>query len=95
MLKLSVIIPIYNELDSLPELLDELASVLRNSYEYEIICVDDGSSDGSAQFIRDQALQNEHVVSLRFLKNYGKSSALNAGFDKASGEYVITMDADL
>ena len=95
MQKLSIIVPIYNELESLPELLDELSSVLRNSCEYEIICVDDGSNDGSAQFIRDQALQNEHVVSLRFLKNSGKSNALNAGFDKASGDYVITMDADL
>ena len=95
MLKLSVIITIYNELESLPELLDELASVLKNNYDYEIICVDDGSNDGSAQFIKDQSLQNDHLISLRFPKNSGKSSALNAGFDKASGDYVITMDADL
>ncbi len=95
MQKLSVVIPIYNELESLPELLDELVSVLHDSYDYEIVCVDDGSTDGSAQFIRDQALQNERVVSMRFLRNSGKSAVLNAGFERATGDYIVTMDADL
>ncbi|MFQ6607279.1 MAG: glycosyltransferase family 2 protein [Fidelibacterota bacterium] len=95
MKKLSIVIPIYNELESLPELLDELASVLKGNYDYEIVCVDDGSSDGSAQFIRDQATQNEHVISLRLLKNAGKSAALRAGFKRASGDYIVTLDGDL
>lgn len=93
---LSIVIPLLNEEESLRELHHWIAEVMQsNGYSYEILFIDDGSSDGSWEIIR--ALNSEHpeVRGIRFLKNFGKSQALHAGFKLAEGEIVITMDADL
>lgn len=95
-MNISVVIPLLNEKDSLQELHDWIANVMQsNHFSYEIIFIDDGSTDGSWDTISDLALHNEHVKGIRFLKNFGKSQALHAGFDKAQGDVIITMDADL
>ncbi|MFQ6674527.1 MAG: glycosyltransferase, partial [Fidelibacterota bacterium] len=93
--KVSVIIPVYNERESLAPLLDELKQVMESKFEYEIICVDDGSTDGSFEFLKKCAAENRRIHVMRFLRNYGKSAALGAGFKQVNGDYVITMDADL
>ncbi|MDD5283715.1 MAG: glycosyltransferase family 2 protein [Bacteroidales bacterium] len=100
---LSVVIALYNERDSLPELLERIRTVLdsplvENTKElplYEVIFVDDGSTDGSWDFISDQASKDSRVHGIRFRRNYGKSAALYCGFEAARGNVVITMDADL
>ncbi|MBO1884778.1 glycosyltransferase family 2 protein [Capnocytophaga sp. Marseille-Q4570] len=93
---ISVVIPLLNEQESLPELYQWLTKVLTaHSYTYEILFVDDGSSDGSWQVIKGLSAADKRVQGIRFLRNYGKSQALNAGFKQAKGEVVITMDADL
>lgn len=93
---ISVIIPAYNERESLGELTDWIARVMReHSYSYEIIIIDDGSNDGSWQTIRELGKANEAIRALRFRHNYGKSAALYCGFERAKGEVVFTMDADL
>ncbi|MDO7170656.1 glycosyltransferase family 2 protein [Mariniflexile sp. AS56] len=95
-MNISVVIPLLNEQESLTELHDWIAKVMQtNRFSYEIIFIDDGSTDASWQTISDLAAQNAHVKGIRFLKNFGKSQALHAGFEKASGDVVITMDADL
>ena len=91
---LSVVIPLYNEEESLPELLPWLERVMTaQGYEYEIVLIDDGSYDGSWDFITSYA--SERVVAYKFRRNYGKSAGLNVGFEKAKGNVIITMDADL
>ena len=92
---ISIVIPLLNEEESLQELHHRIATVLANDYSYEIIFVDDGSTDNSWQII--QLLQNNHseIKAIKFRKNYGKSQALNAAFAQAQGDVVITMDADL
>jgi glycosyltransferase, group 2 family len=93
---ISVVIPLLNEQESLPELYQWLTKVLTaHSYTYEILFVDDGSTDGSWQVIKGLSTADKRVQGIRFLRNYGKSQALNAGFKQAKGEVVITMDADL
>lgn len=93
---ISVVIPLYNEQESLVELYQWLTSVLnRMTLTYEIVFVDDGSTDTSWQKITKIADTDNQVKGIRFFKNYGKSQALHAGFDQASGRVVITMDADL
>lgn len=93
---LSIVIPLYNEAESLPELHEWIVRVMReHSYDYEIIFVDDGSTDGSWEVIRKLREINPAVKAVRFRRNYGKSAGLNVGFGKASGRIVITMDADL
>lgn len=95
-MQISIIIPLLNERESLKELHQWIVSVMqKNAFSYEIIFVDDGSSDGSWDEIKGLAAENKQVRGIRFLKNYGKSQALNIGFKKAKGEVVITMDADL
>ncbi|WP_027138732.1 glycosyltransferase family 2 protein [Gaetbulibacter saemankumensis] len=95
-MNISVVIPLLNEQDSLTELHDWIAKVMQsNHFSYEIIFIDDGSTDKSWQTIQDLASKNPAVKGIRFLKNFGKSQALHAGFDKAEGDVVITMDADL
>lgn len=93
---ISVVIPLLNEKDSLKELHDWIVSVMQsNSFSYELLFIDDGSTDGSWQSITELSKSNPNVKGIRFLKNFGKSQALHAGFEKASGNVVITMDADL
>ena len=93
---LSIIIPLLNEQDSLPELHSWIVKVMtENSYSYEIIFIDDGSTDKSWHIIEQLSTINPAVLGLRFLRNYGKSQALHAGFAKAHGDVIITMDADL
>ncbi len=92
---ISIVIPIFNEKESLPELLNEVVQILEEKFNYEIICIDDGSTDGSEEILRQYALNNPRIMITRFLRNYGKSSALTEGFKLAGGKYVITMDADL
>jgi len=93
---ISVVIPLLDEQDSLVELHDWIAQVMQsNQLTYELIFIDDGSRDDSWAIIEDLSQKNPSVYGLRFAKNFGKSQALHAGFERAKGEVVITMDADL
>ncbi|MHA7864631.1 glycosyltransferase family 2 protein [Flagellimonas marinaquae] len=95
-MQISIVIPLLNEQESLKELHDWIVQVMQsNHFSYEIIFIDDGSSDGSWETISELSQSNENVKGIQFLKNYGKSQALHAGFKAAEGEVVITMDADL
>lgn len=95
-MNLSIIIPLLNEEESLIELNNLVVSVMKtNQFSYEIIFVDDGSKDNSWQIIEQLSNENNCVKGIRFLKNFGKSQALHAGFAQAQGDVVITMDADL
>ncbi len=95
-LDLSIVIPLFNEDESLPELTDWIAKVMeREGYTYEIIFVNDGSTDNSWAVIEELRRNNENVKAISFRKNQGKSAGLNQGFKAASGDVVITMDADL
>ena len=95
-MQISIVIPLLNEEESLSELYQWLTKVLTiNRLSYEIIFVDDGSTDGSWRVIMQLAEKDAQVRGIRFLRNYGKSQALHAGFKAAEGEVVITMDADL
>ena len=94
-MNISVVIPIFNELESLPELKSELIQNLKIYKNWEVIFIDDGSSDGSTEWLIDLAYNNKNFKLIQFYRNYGKSAALNEGFKSASGDYVITMDADL
>jgi glycosyltransferase involved in cell wall biosynthesis len=96
MIQISVIIPVYNEQESIPELHNWICRVMDgHGFSYEIIFVNDGSNDGSWNEIQKLAGLNPHVKGVSFIRNYGKSAALDMGFSKAQGEVVITMDADL
>jgi glycosyltransferase involved in cell wall biosynthesis len=93
---ISVVIPLLNEEGSLKELHDWIAEVMQsNHFTYEILFIDDGSTDGSWDIISQLSTKNNHVKGICFLKNFGKSQALHAGFEIAKGDVVITMDADL
>ena len=95
-MNISVVIPLLNEQESLNELYDWIAGVMQsNRFSYEIIFIDDGSTDGSWHTIEKLAQKDSHVKGIRFLRNFGKSQALHAGFGKSQGDVVITMDADL
>lgn len=96
MLDISVVIPLYNEEESLPELYAWIARVMQQyGYSYEVIFVDDGSTDASWRIIEELKAQSLQVRGVRFRRNYGKSPALQCGFARAEGKVVITMDADL
>lgn len=96
MIDISIIVPLFNEDESLPELNDWIARVMtENNFEYEIIYIDDGSKDDSWKVIESLRKQNEFVKGIKFQRNYGKSAALQKGFEMALGRYVATMDADL
>ncbi|MBP2833075.1 glycosyltransferase [Aquimarina sp. U1-2] len=95
-MNISVVIPLLNEQESLNELYSWIAKVMQsNSFSYEIIFIDDGSTDDSWKTITHLSSKNKNVKGIRFLKNFGKSQALHAGFKEAKGNVVITMDADL
>ncbi|MUP47144.1 glycosyltransferase [Gramella sp. BOM4] len=95
-MQISVVIPLLNEEQSLVELYNWIAKVLRsNSFSYEILFIDDGSTDGSWDTIEALSKNDDRVKGIRFNRNYGKSQALHAGFLQAQGDVVITMDADL
>jgi len=93
---LSVVIPLLNEEESLPELAAWIKAVMQaNNYSYEIIMIDDGSTDNSWNVIETLRKENSNIKGIKFQRNYGKSAALNEGFKAAQGEVIITMDADM
>ena len=93
---ISVVVPLYNEEESLPELFAWIQRVMNeNGFTYEVIFVNDGSTDRSWDVIEKLAAQSENAKGIKFRRNYGKSPALYCGFEKAQGDVVITMDADL
>ncbi len=93
---ISVVIPLLNEEESIPELTDWIQRVMsEHGYSFEIIFIDDGSQDKSWQTISKISESNKNIKGIKFRRNYGKSAALNTGFEHASGNVIITMDADL
>tara|TARA_B100000767_G_C19747777_1_gene529329 strand:+ start:403 stop:1350 length:948 start_codon:yes stop_codon:yes gene_type:complete len=93
---ISIVIPLLNESESLPELCSWIDKVmLKNNYTYEVLLIDDGSKDNSWDVIEEIVSKNKSVKGIKFRRNYGKSAALNIGFKKSTGNVVITMDADL
>ena len=93
---LSLVIPLIDEAESLPELAAWIEKVMNeNHYSYEIIFVDDGSTDNSWQVIEELRVKNQNIKGIKFQRNYGKSAGLNEGFRVAQGDVVITLDADL
>jgi len=95
-MNISVVVPLYDEVESLPELTSWISRVMdENNFTYEIILIDDGSSDGSWEMIKKLQINNSSIKGIKFRRNYGKSAALNTGFEAAQGDVVITMDADL
>ena len=93
---LSIIISLYNEEESLPELLRWIEEVMdRENFSYEVIMVDDGSTDNSWKLIKELSEKNSSIRGISFRRNYGKSAALFHGFKAAAGRVVVTMDADL
>jgi len=93
---ISVVIPLYNEEESLPELIAWIGRVMNeNHFSYEVVLVDDGSSDSSWDVVKGLKAGNNNIRAVRFRRNYGKSAALNKAFELVAGEVVITMDADL
>jgi len=96
MVDISIVVPVYNEEESLPELAEWIGRVMAaNRYSYELIFVNDGSTDSSWEVIRELSRTNGHIKAIGFTRNYGKSAALDIGFAKSNGQVVITMDADL
>ena len=96
MLQLSIVVPLYNEAESLPELCSWIDRVMKeNTFSYEMIFVNDGSNDNSWEVLKQLSTQYSSLQAISFARNYGKSAALHEGFTKASGQVVITMDADL
>ena len=92
---ISIIIPVYNEQESLRELFNEISATLNDYRNWEIIFIDDGSSDKSAEILHSIIEENDNITMIRFFKNFGKADALSEGFQAAQGDFVITMDADL
>ena len=96
MLQISIVVPLYNEAESLPELCSWIDRVMQeNQFSYEMIFINDGSKDDSWQVLQNISKQYATIKGISFSRNYGKSAALHEGFQKASGQVVITMDADL
>jgi glycosyltransferase involved in cell wall biosynthesis len=95
-MNISVIIPLKDEAESLPELCDWISRVMdKHNYSYEVVLIDDGSTDSSWQVIQKLRDLNANIKGIKFQRNYGKSAALNEGFKAAQGDVIITMDADL
>ena len=94
-MNVSVIIPVFNERDSLPDLVHELEQNLKSYEAWEVLFIDDGSSDGSTEWITALCKKNPKFKLIQFHRNYGKSAALSEGFKAATGDFIITLDADL
>ena len=95
-INISVVVPLLNEDESLPELHQWIQKVMKeNNYTYEVIFIDDGSTDDSWRIIEELQAKDSCVKGIKFQRNYGKSAALHVGFQKVEGDVVITMDADL
>ena len=95
LIDISIVVPVYNEEESLPELEKAIHAALADQFTYEIIFVDDGSSDGSWAVIKTLSEKKDFIHGINFSHNYGKSVALQAGFETVKGDFVVTMDADL
>jgi glycosyltransferase involved in cell wall biosynthesis len=94
--EISIIVPIYNELESLPHLVEAIATTMRETdLSYEIICVDDGSTDGSTELLKELASTRQDLQGIILRRNYGQTPAMAAGFDYGKGKVMITLDADL
>ena len=93
--QISIVIPLFNEEESLPHLLTWIKEVLNGKFSYEVLLVDDGSKDKSWEVIEQIASNNATVRGIKFQRNYGKSAALQKGFEASEGDVIITMDADL
>lgn len=94
--QISIVVPLFNEEESLPELTSWIKKVMdQHTFTYEVILVDDGSNDDSWKVVKNLSELNPNIKGIKFRRNYGKSAALNKGFEKAEGDVVITMDADL
>ena len=94
-MNISIIIPLLNEKESLLELINSIDEVMKAySFTNEIILIDDGSTDGSWELIQNLSIDKKNIKGIKFLRNYGKSQALHAGFLKSQGEVVFTMDAN-
>ncbi len=95
-LDISVVVPLFNEEESIPHLVKWIGEVMeQNKFTYEIVMIDDGSKDSSWKIIQELSTKNPHIKGIKFRRNYGKSAALNVGFEYVIGNVVITMDADL
>src|SRR5690606_5296206 len=95
-MNISVVVPLYNEEESLPELTEWIDRVMwENKFTYELVLIDDGSTDSSWEVIEELKERFEAITAVKFRRNYGKSAALNVGFAMVQGDVVITMDADL
>lgn len=93
---ISVVVPLFNEEESLPHLAEWIEKVMKeNQFSYEILMIDDGSKDDSWKVIEELSEKNPNIKGVKFRRNYGKSAALNVGFERVEGDVVITMDADL
>ncbi len=93
---ISVVLPVYNEIESLPSLLGAITQSLENhQINYEIICVDDGSSDGSAEWLKEKSYLRSDLLAVLLRRNYGQTAALAAGFNYAKGDVIVTLDSDL
>ncbi len=93
---ISIVVPLYNEEESLPHLIEWIERVMNeNNFSYEVLLIDDGSKDNSWSVIEQLSAKNPNVKGVKFRRNYGKSAALNVGFERVEGDVVITMDADL
>jgi len=96
LLDLSIVTPIYNEVDSIPQLLETISTTLtENQLTYEIICVDDGSQDGSTKLLTELAQKRTDLKAVILRRNYGQTAAMAAGFKYATGKVVVTLDGDL
>lgn len=91
----SVVVPIHNEYENLPKLLEAISAVLKGAYSYEIVCVEDGSTDGSTDLLKQLCRQRDDLKAVIFRRNYGQTAAMAAGFRFAQGKTIVTMDGDL
>ena len=92
---ISVIIPVYNEKESLEELYSEIRAATGSFSRREVLFIDDGSTDGTTELLQTMAEEYSEVTLIQFYRNYGKAAAIAEGFNHATGDYIVTMDADL